>query len=126
MFSNVFVGNVSIGGGFKQTRKKIEIKMLKMITESRIDSFIKAAGEKETFISSFHNSNFSDCPARAPASSYVFMCKYSATNTRRTLLKFAILPKSSVERSSPILCHSFGKGYAMRWRIGTLRLLNGM
>ena len=31
MFSNVFVGNVSIGGGFKQTRKKVEIKMLKMI-----------------------------------------------------------------------------------------------
>ena len=114
MFSNVFVGNVSIGGGFKQTRKKIEIKMLKMITESRIDSFIKAAGEKETFISSFHNSNFSDCPARAPASSYVFMCKYSAVNTRKILLKFAILEKLRESLLSPILCHSLGKGYAIK------------
>ena len=126
MFSNVFVGNVSIGGGFKQTRKKIEIKMLKMITESRIDSFIKAAGEKETFISSFHNSNFSDCPARAPASSYVFMCKYSAVNTRKILLKFAILEKLRESLLSPILCHSLGKGYAIKWRIGTFRRLNGM
>lgn len=76
--------------------------------------------------SHFHSSIFSDCPALAPASSYGFMCKYSAVNIRKILLKFAILEKLRDDLSSPILCHSLGNGTAIKCRIGTPRLLNGM
>ena len=71
-------------------------------------------GREVRFIKDFHSSNFSDCPTLAPASSYVFMCRYSAVNIRKILLKFAILEKLRESLLSPILCHSLGKGYAIK------------
>lgn len=46
-------------------------------------------------------------------------CKYSTTNTLKMRFRLSMVPRSSVDQSSCTVCHTSGKGIAMRCRQGT-------
>ena len=48
--------------------------------------------------------------------------RYSATNSLNILFNFSMVGRWIVEWLSPALCHWFGKGVGMMWRIGTSKI----
>ncbi len=57
---------------------------------------------------------------------YIFKCKYSATNARKTLFKFSTVVMSTLLRVSVILCQTSGNGTVIKWRTGTPLFKNGL
>lgn len=47
------------------------------------------------------------------------MLRYSATNTLRILLTFSTVSIWIMSLLSSTVCHSWGKGFDIKWRIGT-------
>ena len=55
-----------------------------------------------------------------------YSCKYSATKTRKIILKSLTTFSSTFDIVSVALCHTLGNGTGIKWRIGTPLSKNGI